>query len=215
MKFFLTLLVVFFITICYTQRNFILEEYDAGRNRVITAENLTYYGMDFSLFKINETRKIGTEDKIIDYIPAWISEFEQEWIKDPYNSKMQKSMKKKISEHKVEVQNSYKLLKEKEWVTFSNNNLKLDSLEAKINNYHKHSDSGIGFVIIMELFDKPNEKVIANYTFFDVSTGKILWNMKVSGFAGKAGMTRHWAQGINSTFLHFITYYSKVRRRKS
>lgn len=214
MKYLLTIFtIIFFISNGYTQKKSVLDEFGSGKKRVLSSDNLTYYGMDFSLFKINNPRKVGEEDIIIEYIPDWIYEFEKEWVKSPYDSKMQRLMKKKMSEHKVEIQNSYTLLKDKEWVTFTSNVLKPETLESKIKSYNKHSDKGIGFVIIIETFSKPNKRVIANYTFFDVSTSEILWSLKIFGLAGDSGMTMYWARGLKSSFLHFIRYYDKVRRQ--
>lgn len=212
-----TIIKIFIILLSFTtdaQRNHTIEDVKVDFEKVKNCETFTYFGIDFSMFRLNHTRKAGTEYKIIEYFPAWISEFDAEWVKDPYNSKMRKSFKKKkVLEQKQKVQSLYKKLEGEEWVTFSGDNITMDDIQKQIQTYELNpGTTGVGFVIIVELFDKPSEKAYVDLVFFDIESRNILWYYKTYGYANQSGMTRHWANAISSAYLHFLMAYDRSRK---
>lgn len=151
----------------------------------------------------------------MDYFPAWISKFDAEWVKNPDNSKMRKSFRKKqVIEQKQKVQSLYKSLEGEEWVTFSGDSLSNEIIESQIQKYDiQQATTGVGFVIIVELFDKPSEKAYVDFVFFDIESREVLWCYKTFGYATQAGMTQHWSNALSSADLHFIIEYGKTLKK--
>lgn len=75
---------------------------------------------------------------------------------------------------------------------------------------------GLGMVINLENFNKEREYALIYVTFFDIATREILFAAEVSGQAGGAGMTKHWASGVENAFREmFIDQIYKPRRVQS
>jgi len=187
------------------QGNFISQEKPKVLE-VLDAKSITYYGLDFSHFKLYNMKKVGTEESVIKYIPAWIEHFESKKGEHSLNELF-----------KFEVKTNFDLLYrykeiEDNWISFSINTLNNDSIQSIVNSYPSSDLNEIGLVIIIECFDKETENAIVNYTFFNIQTKEILWSIKLRGDAGRAGMTDHWGKGLVNSCLIFEQIYKGAER---
>ena len=70
--------------------------------------------------------------------------------------------------------------------------------------------TGVGFVIIVDCFDKTKKEVHSINTFFDIESGKLLWVTKTIGEVGGRGKTDYWALG---TVISLKTFIDRVYRK--
>ena len=192
-------------TFIFGQGNFISQEKPKVKE-VFESKSITYYGLDFSHFKLYNMKKVGTEESVIKYIPAWIEYFESKKGEPSLNELFKFNVKTNF-----ELLYRYKALADN-WISFSINTLNNDSIQSIVNSYPSSDLNEIGLVIIVECFDKETENVIVNYTFFNIQTKEILWSIKLRGDAGRAGMTDHWGKGLVNSYLIFEQIYKSAEK---
>ena len=95
---------------------------------------------------------------------------------------------------------------EREWITYPTEGLSIEQVIA-LTKEHKsliEEDQGIGFVIIVDSFDKANKIVTAIFNFIDLETGELLWSAKTTGDVGGKSMTSYWALRIVTCLKKFV-----------
>ena len=75
---------------------------------------------------------------------------------------------------------------------------------------------GIGFVVIVECFEKETKMTTAYFTFFDIATKKVL----ISDYFGydypdEKGVIKYWGSGLATTFYQYLdSIYKKKLKTK-
>ena len=193
----------------YAQSKYILEEYSPSVERVFNASTVTYYGVDMSMVKLTNSLKIGQDDLIRHYLYAWITTFEKELPPEKYISKWLRK-KDGFTFEPEEVQRRTELVDE-EWILRESYSFDLEKLTKIIASYDLEQNSGLGFVINAENFNKQHEYMSLYYTFFDIGTRKILWATKIKGEPGGWGMNGFWSNGLTNSIK---TYIDKCYKKK-
>lgn len=210
MKF--TLLFILLATISIAQED-LKDEYVHDFERVYDTDTITYYGIDLSNFGLFNPEKIGQEATIMKYFPPWMSQ-----VNEKYDDlSMESILKKGVDKDLQSVQSLYKSIRE-EWITFEEYTFGTSKIQEIVKAYELKKDKGVGLVLIIESFNKQNEYVRVNFTFFDIATREVLWNIESQGNAMGAGMSYHWSQGIIDSFYTFKVMYraaiKKVQKSK-
>ncbi|MFA7274053.1 MAG: hypothetical protein WC044_09295 [Crocinitomicaceae bacterium] len=175
---------------------------------VYQASELIYYGADFSQFGFCYPDKVGQEEQMLKFIPAWLGDLNKIYSLDV----LPRLMKKKVVGRLQSVQNKYKLIGE-EWILFEPTTFGIEKVKTEVKNYQLEETSGIGLVLIVENFDKIHENGIVYFALFDIASREVLYCNKMEGVAVGAGMTNHWASVLTSSFDVFITEYREQLHR--
>lgn len=185
----------------------VLKEDGLNKNQVLGADTIAYFGLDLSKLQLVDPKKVGNEADVIRFFGPWINYIDEYSIRDGALSTL---LGKSIYVKKEYVQMLFKKRLAEEFISFTRSPLTLDSIQNMVNAYDLPAVScNIGLVIVVEAFDKTKESSILNFTFFDVSSRKILWRTKLEGPAGGVGMTKHWGKGAENAVFYFGTHYKR------
>ena len=179
---------------------------------VFDANEIVFYGYDFSHFKLADAKRFNNI-KVKAFIPAWIgylNKYEDE-----------ETLTKRLKKNKVTFDFDYttniiKTLKNEDLVSILKGSLSPDSIQNIISRYELKQKEGIGFVLIVECFEKTNETSTVYFTFFDIATRKVL----ISDYFGynqpsENGLTRYWGNGLATTFYRYLDkVYGKKDKSK-
>jgi len=164
-------------------------------------DSIVYFGIDVSRVRINDAPKVARTIEYSQlYPPAWIGYVEKEMPPDGY---VRKSLgfrnffygQKQISESSVKV--------DPRFIIGYDYSLDKDTLTEIVKAYKLTYYSGLGLVLIPELFSKPSEKAHTWVVFFDIRTRQILYKCNTLGDCGHMGYTAHWASGIIDGYKRF------------
>ncbi len=181
-------------------------------NDVYNSKELIFYGYDFSHFKLAEAKRLNDE-KIKVAIPQWIDFVNQR--------KNEGTLQKMFKKEKVKFDFDYtlniiKTINETELASIIKNTISADSIQTIINNYPIKEKEGIGFVIIVECFEKNKERSTAYFTFFDLATKKVLLSDYFgSNDADGYGLANHWGVGLNTLFTKYSADIYRKNLKKS
>jgi hypothetical protein len=202
-RFSITLSLLFVANQLFFAQNEVLKKDTLQYKKVLEAKNFTFYGVDYSQLEYVEADKVGTEAEIATYFAPWISSFENSWYD------LTTEFHKNIIFNREKVQRSFQS-KKGNWVTFERHPLTLDSIKKIVNTYDTKGDAGtVGFVVLVEAFEKSVERAFIDVVFFDNATKEVLWRVKIAGDARPGGMTRHWSSAVDNAFHEFLLYYRK------
>ncbi len=208
------IILVFFlnVSVIVLSQSSLKDEYVNDVTRVFEAENVIFYGIDFSNFGLVNPEKFGQEDDLKKFLTAWMSDFHKSFPKE----RVKAILKKEIDRDLQAVQQRYQLLRD-EWISFNNYQFDFDTVKSILKSYDLPQNKGVGLTLIVESFNKEEETVLVNYTFFDVETKEALWSLKIQSYAGGAGMTNHWANGLIMSMGQFKRSYrgALLKNKKS
>lgn len=195
--------------LCIAQ-NEVLKKDTLQYKKVFAAKNFTFYGIDYSSLEYVEADKVGTEAEIATYFAPWISNFEKSW----YDlNEMTSTFQKTTSLNRDKVQRSFQS-KKGNWVTFERHPLTLDSIQKIVNTYETKGEAGtVGFVVLVEAFEKSVERAFIDVVYFDNASKSILWRVKIAGDASKGGMTHHWSGAVDNAFHEFLLHYKQELKK--
>lgn len=202
MKKILLIIAVFAICISYAQNE------DTIDKRVFESSEIVFFGYDFSHFKHAEAGRLNQQD-FNKYLPGWY-----EYLNE-YNDEV--GLKRKFQKDTVIFNFEYTFslidsMADKQFVTLTKHTIPSDSIQDILNSYDIQATNGIGFVVIVECFEKRTETVTAYFVFFDIATKEILMSDYFgTNKAGGMGLKNHWGGGLDKTFNKYI---SQVYRKR-
>lgn len=185
-------------------------DYRLNESAIFQSKFITYFGFDYEHFTLVNSKKIGQDNELSFLFPKSIIKFEDnipphKWIKNKL-----KVDSLYIEKESIELKYSNKKIP---WIKSSCINLKIEHIAKIVENYTINKNTGIGFVIIVQSFDKPKETSNLIYTFFDIETRELLWVTKINGEAEDAGFVRHWFEGIDQSISLFMGLYRKSLKK--
>lgn len=186
---------------------------------IYNVDTITWFGADFSLFRLSNKKKVGQEQKLLKYFYAW-SEYYKLSIS---NVKMANWLSiKKVFNDKEFTDEAYKKLLPSKWIIETPHTISSVDIESHLLNYtSKHT--GIGLTFMVESFYKGDPSMVHGYfVWFDIKSKKILHLFKTNGgpsslHAGyrgvtvgkdknlpkQNGMTGYWLNGMVESTLKF------------
>ncbi len=164
--------------------------------RVASATEITWYGLDFSNLKVVGDIKSGTE--IADtYFNGWNYLVNHERKK--YD--LGKAFRKKTVHYDLGMITELNQQRDPdEVVGTARHEITEDQLAAQIKKY-KVTGSGVGLVFVVENFDKFSDEGTIWVTFFDIDTKRVLMARKMTGKAGGFGFRNYWARTIYNVIV--------------
>lgn len=199
------LLLVFCLTLslsAFSQKRKHGIDYPLNVTKLIEANNIVWYGVDFSKSRISDATKIKDATVIKEkYIPSWIY-----LMNKRYDLKyIQKKIKKYTTEDLNSIQKLYTNINEEELVLFSDYSFPIDSVKSYVSSYSMPQSSGVGLVLIIENLNKPNRFISGYFVFFDLTTREVLHATKMKGLPGsKYGFTQWWKEGMIELFDYYF-----------
>lgn len=180
-------------------------------NEIFYRQDIVFYGFDMTYLKLSNKGKVG--DGIIiapKYLPAWNETLTDDLL--PIQ-KISDWMGKSSIFVGNSVFDNYNTSDLQNFVVSSNYCIPFEDLQKIVRSYVLREKEGLGMVINLENFNKEREYALIYVTFFDIKTREILFAAEVSGEAGGAGMTKHWAVGVENAFREmFIDQIFKPMR---
>jgi hypothetical protein len=179
---------------------------------VYTANELIFYGLDFSNFRLVEPDRINEGVEIKNsQIPGWNSFL----LNEVSMNKLAKWLKKtKVIYNPVAVTISNSRISEKEVVARLPFHSDLSDIQNTISSYEKPTttNSKIGMVVSVEYFQRKPKEASAYVIFFDISNGDIILSERiVTKFCAEGrGLTEFWGQSCVFFIKNFVdNTYSK------
>ena len=151
---FTTLLIFFILPIIAYSQSSLKEEYTQDATRVFDAEEIVFYGIDFSNFRLVNPEKHGQENELKKFLTAWMSDFHKSFPKE----RVKAILKKDIERDLQSVQQRYQLLGDK-WIVFNDYRFDFDTLKSILKSYELPQNEGLGLVLIIENFNNENKKI--------------------------------------------------------
>jgi hypothetical protein len=179
---------------------------DASDTTVLKADKIIWYGLDLSHMKINDAAKLGEGEKITAHLPELFARTNKHYGTKWFSKRI---IKRSVVIDIESVQSFW--VNEEELMTNQPFNFPADSISSFVARYQPAESAGVGLVLIIENFDKPAKRISGYFTFFDISTHKILDVIKFKGNAGQpGGATSYidwWWPSIEELFNAFDKKY--------
>lgn len=198
----IVLLCILLSTNCYSQNS---------KSRIFTANEIQFYGFDFSHFKLAEAKRMHQGSQVRNYIFPWVG-----WMDKNYpHTEMSKKMGISLIPN-FDVTNRINTdIDSKNIVSLHEHKIPSDSITKIINTYDLSETSGIGFVIIIECFYKATETASAHYVHFDIATREIIDSYRfTSNKPGGFGLTSFWGYNLYVNTKKYIKKYYLVEKKK-
>lgn len=173
--------------------------------RIKNCDTLVYYGLDISHVRVTDVDKIPRSLNYSKVYPAaWVQYLEKEL--SPYDDVRRELKNYGFVYVPDEVQRKTRFVVP-DFIIDKDYAFPSDTVQKAISSYRLTRQTGTGFVIIAENFNKPNEVSTAWVTFFDIHTREIIWAVKVTGPARHMGYTTHWGSGLEDGVREFLNNY--------
>lgn len=193
---------------------YVVKDYQFDVQRVVDAQKVYYYGVDFSSVLLVNSLKYGQEEELNKYFLAWFAFFEKElpsqkyiikWLQKDELVECQKTMHDYIEEI------------DREWIAYDmDEGLSIEQVQniTRANLDIIEESEGVGFYLLPDAFDKENELVYVYVNFFDLASGNLLWSTKISSPTGGNGMTAYWGHGVRRSLKLYIDFvYAKTVKK--
>ncbi len=203
----ITIILVTFSAFAQKKNNGIEYKYNLGP--IYTTSELVWYGYDLSHSRMLDFKKFEDGDIILKvHMPGILAELEY------MNSKKRMyeyTRKENIIYDMTSIQDLYKTeLTSQDFIANRGNEISIEDIKLICKNYVLPQENGIGLVIIIESFHKPEKYVTGYVTFFDIQSREILYATKMKGAAGsKSGFNLYWGNGIKRITGYFFDKYYK------
>ncbi|UII20138.1 hypothetical protein [Fulvivirga ligni] len=173
---------------------------------VFDNNSVTFYGIDFSHFKLADPKYLDQPYLVKEWMPQWVEKSTRE--KEYYESSFKK-------EFHFDFEYTLGLipgLDKDNLVVDSKHVLPRDSVQAIVQCYDLKQEEGLGFVIIAECFNKHTKHPSAYFVWFDIDTREILnANYMSSKEADGYGMVNYWAVGLKGLLNQYRSWFKKNR----
>ncbi|MCE5320651.1 MAG: hypothetical protein LLF93_06075 [Bacteroidales bacterium] len=182
-------------------------EYKYNIEAVLNSPGVVWYGNDVSHSRMLDFKKFEEGEVILKAnMPGILAELEYK-----YNEEFMKrnSKKEKVIFDMVSIQDLYKtILEPKEFIISRPYEMTIDDVKSIVANYKLPQKEGLGLVVIVEMFHKPERYVTGYVTFFDIASREVYYATKMKGVAGsKSGFNLYWSNGIKRIMGYFFDGY--------
>lgn len=108
----------------------------------------------------------------------------------------------------ISIQDLYQNITTDKFIVHRNIELNIDSIKQIVKNYKLPHKKGLGAVIIVEMFNKPDRYVSGYITFFDIAKKEVYYATKMKGLPGSNwGFNYYWFNGLTELYDYFNKYY--------
>jgi len=195
------------IMICLAGMIMAQESYD---NRVFEEKEMTFYGYDYSHFKLADAKKFGKskedKDNMISIWTDWLNKYISQELLQKRMYKTKVTMNGAVTEAlNKNVKLADNLVEERYF-------LEKENIPTWIKNYNLPETEGMGFVAIMECYYRGKDKASMHFVFFDIATRDILASIPFeTKEADGGGLEEYWGKAAEFNFKKYIAdHYKKA-----
>lgn len=175
-----------------------------GEQQVAQADELTYFGLDFSKVKVIGESKTG-EDIVNDLFVRWNSVPMNEPDKYDFGKFFKK---KEVKRDIASISKRNAQRDPSEVIAYESHSISEDELVSHVNSYEVEG-SGVGLVLVIENFNKLEEKGTMWVTFFDIESKKVLMAKHMSGQPRGFGVRNFWLGSVYDVLKDSGKQYKK------
>jgi len=187
---------------------------DSQKTRVLMSDEYTFYGIDFSKFRLINTTKMHLGENIKnDFFPAWLREFDDKYTKKYLRQRLVVDV---LNDERSRFQVEQFLKNDpSNIVSYFSTLWNADTLLSMVQDYQLERETGIGISFIIAEFNKNEEEVIGYVTFFDIETRELMFVVKALGDAVGMGMTSHWYNGLYDAWNDYFYQNFSMDKKKA
>lgn len=176
-----------------------------SKSDIYRENSITWFGLDFSLFNMTFTKKMGKEDEMIKYFDIWQKQYEKE-IPTPNMARWMR--KTNITTDKDYTESLYRSNLKQNWISFDYNGISYNDIQNHLAKY-KTNGNGIGLVLIPEQFNEDRDNYTIEFVWFDMNSKAIIHTQKISG-RGHGGITQAgWRNVLVDATRNYIDEFYK------
>lgn len=180
---------------------------------IFLANEIIFFGYDYSDFRLADAKRMDEDVK--NFIFIWIANSQTGLSENEMASRTYLNKDKVVYNFDPTLER-IKKLKSEDLITLTKHNISKDSIQTFIDSYNIKEKEGIGFVVIVECFDK-NHKTVSGYcTFFDIATRKLLMSDYFSSKnSDNYNRVKDWGSALNIALRKYMwDYYRKQNEFK-
>ncbi len=176
--------------------------YGTQAQKIYSADDLVYYGLDISYSKLVDSKSIGKGEKILN---KYAENFNK-YFSTIDAEHLQRWMNKRSVVKGTDVFHNYKKMNFSSFVVDSNYCIPFTDVEKIVKGYVLKEKQGIGMVVIVASLDENNnakknlqEFITVFITFFDISTREVLFAVEATGLSATptAFWHKRYATGVS------------------
>ena len=170
--------------------------------------NITWYGVDFSLFTFTHSKKLGQESDLLKLLNKWQNHYEKEIPITSYKrwlGKVNLSVDKEISE------NLYKTNIKQNWISSDYQDVGVTEMQNHLKNYDSNG-KGMGLVLFPELFNEDKDNYTVEFVWFDIETKAVIHSQKISGRGHGGSSLMGWGDALTQATKAYIDEYYKKEK---
>jgi hypothetical protein len=164
-------LLIILLSVCFFNYHSYSQKIYSSEKDVFATKEIVFYGYDYSDFRFADAKRMDEDVK--NFIFNWIA-YSQRGLSEKEMSSRTYLNKDKIVFNFDPTFELIKKLKSEDLVSITKHSISKDSIQSFIDKYSIKERDGIGFVVIVECFDKYHKTVSGYCTFFDIATKRIL-----------------------------------------
>lgn len=179
------------------------------KESIYSEKSITYYGLDLSLMNLLSYSKLGKDQE---YLPS-LDELVAMNNKTMSESKVKSWFdKKEVKVDESFTSTEYKKFLAPKWIVNQTTSVDPEKLKQHIKNY-KTTGSGLGLVIIVELFNETTRNGNMFFVWFDIETKDIVY-LKRSYGVQHAGITIEgtWDYSVVDATKYYVDNYFKKKK---
>lgn len=195
------------IMLCLAGMVMAQESYD---KRIFETQEMTFYGYDYSHFKLADAKKFAKskedKDNMVSIWTAWLNKYITQDLLQKRMFKTKVTMNGSVTEA---INQKYtladNLIEERYFLEKKN-------IPTWIKSYNLTETDGLGFVAIMECYDRNKDKASMYFVFFDIASREILANIPFeTKEADGGGLEEYWGKAAEFNFKKYIAdHYKKA-----
>lgn len=186
---------------------------ESYNKRVFEEKEMTFYGYDFSHFKLADIKKFKKtkedKDKLISDWTAWLNKYISQELLQKRMFKDKVTMNGAVTEAINKNVNLADNLVEERY------HLDKDQIPTWVKEYELSETEGMGFVVFMECFNRSKDRAAMHFVFFDIATREILTSIAFeTKEADGGGLVEYWGKGAEFNFKKYIAdHYKKAYKQ--
>jgi hypothetical protein len=179
-----------------------------NKNDIYNESNVTWFGVDFSLFTYTFMRKEGKEAELLKHIDAW----QRVYDKEVPDKKLAQWLKKPgLREDKDNVESLYRTMIKPNWINSDNHDVSMGEIQNQLGNY-KTGARGIGLVLIPELFNEDKNNYVMEFVWFDIDSKTIITSQKIYGKGSGGATLSGWNDAMTAATKMYVDKFYRPAR---
>jgi hypothetical protein len=197
----------------HCQNKHVLINEISNLSAIKSAQEVTYYGLDFSLLKFISPSNAFKDQEIKEqYLGAWLAFYQKEIPPEKYLRKWI-DFKEGFNYNPGSVQIRMESISN-DWVVVTPINISKDQVIETIKSYQLPENAGLGFVIHPVVFDEITKEVFCFFTFFNIKTKEIYWIVETKEEGMGIGLKQIYGLGLVQTTKYYVDeVYKKNLKR--